>query len=448
MATLSLVLVALPMAVLIGFAFGYLAYRSQRARWITLPLLDLMQTVPAFAYLIPIPLLFGFGLVVGLVASVIFAIPPMVRNRLLGFQSIPPAILASARMSGCTGWQRFIWAEIPTAWRQMLIGVNQTTAATLSLVVIAAIIGGFDDIGWAVLSSMRKAQFGQSLMSGLVIVVMAIMLDRITAAYAARTLKTALRPRHFFTALVGALTYAVASAVPDLWLWPEWATYSPAQDINRAVESLLVRDGRAEECHALLSAAADQDRVRECGCPVYLGHQLCPRRQNRLLDDCGTRLFGGFCKRSLAVGNSRGVGHGIRILRHDRPAVAMGAGFRRAAGMAAWWLAFGAVCGQHCPVFAAKRPLETCYAIGLSLFGLGSGLHRFGWTVGGLGHILVAGVARHSSDHDMLQTLPQFVLLIPALMLFQVGDFTALLAMTVDRILQALIRRRLPQSQA
>lgn len=191
MNTLSLVLVALPLAVLIGFCIGYLAFRSERASKIILPTLDLMQTIPAFAYLIPILLLFGFGPIVGLIASVIYAVPPMVRNTMLGFQQIPHAIVESARMSGCSRSQQFRWAEFPSALPQMLVGVNQTTMAALSMVIIAAIIGGFEDIGWEVLSAMRKAQFGQGLLSGAVIVVLAIMLDRLTASYAARQLPNA-----------------------------------------------------------------------------------------------------------------------------------------------------------------------------------------------------------------------------------------------------------------
>ena len=163
MNTLALVILAVPLSVVIGFALGVLADRVPRAVPLIEAALDTMQTMPAFAYLIPLLLLFGFGPVVGLIASAIYAIPPMVRNTLLGLQQVPPAIKESGQMSGCTRRQRFWHVEVPTAMPQILVGVNQTTMAVLSVVIIAAIIGGFSDIGWEVLSSMRKAQFGQKI---------------------------------------------------------------------------------------------------------------------------------------------------------------------------------------------------------------------------------------------------------------------------------------------
>ncbi|WP_323777728.1 ABC transporter permease [Leisingera sp.] len=249
MNTLSLVLLALPLAVLTGFGIGYLGFRSRRAQAVIMPMLDLMQTVPAFAYLIPILLLFGFGPVVGLIASVVFAIPPMVRNTILGMQSIPEAVMESARMSGCSRRQQFAWVELPAAMPQMLVGVNQTTMAVLSMVIIAAIIGGFEDIGWAVLSAMRKAQFGQSLLSGVVIVILAILLDRISAAYAARQLPTSshsgLPLRRFvpLLALVMGAAFLGGHLLPPLDDWPHGLTYFPAQAINRATSDFVVAYG-------------------------------------------------------------------------------------------------------------------------------------------------------------------------------------------------------------
>lgn len=180
MATLSLVAVSMPLSVGLGLFLGIWAYRSKRFDRFVQPVLDLMQTVPAFAYLIPILFLFGFGPVVGLIASAIYAAPPMVRNTILGLRRVPPDIVESGIMSGCTPRQRFWQVEIPTALPQIMVGVNQTTMAALSMVIIAAIIGGFADIGWEVLSTMRKAQFGQSLLSGLVIALLAMVLDRIS----------------------------------------------------------------------------------------------------------------------------------------------------------------------------------------------------------------------------------------------------------------------------
>jgi glycine betaine/proline transport system permease protein len=186
MNTLALVLIAVPLSVIAGFALGVLAHRVPRARGSIEVALDVMQTMPAFAYLIPLLLLFGFGPVVGLIASAIYAVPPMVRNTLLGLERVPSDIRESGDMSGCTPWQRFWLAEVPTAMPQMLVGINQSTMAAFSIVIIASIIGGFEDIGWEVLSSMRKAAFGQSLLSGLVIALLAMVMDRITLGFAGR----------------------------------------------------------------------------------------------------------------------------------------------------------------------------------------------------------------------------------------------------------------------
>ncbi len=444
MNTLSLVFVALPLAVGLGFVFGYLGYRSRRARWVIMPALDLMQTIPAFAYLIPILLLFGFGPVVGLVASVIFAAPPMVRNTILGFQSIPPAISESARMSGCTGWQRFLWAEMPTAWRQMLIGINQTTMATLSMVIIAAIIGGFEDIGWEVLSSMRKAQFGQSLMSGLVIVVMAILLDRITAAFAARALPTAsfagLPTGRFFAflAMTVALTIAAGYALPGLWRWPDWAVWSPAQDINRAVDGFLIRYGGAMAAfkngalyYVLLPVKIGLERAVV---PFTWGVTFTPAAKVAYWAIAALICLAGFATGAWRAGIAVVVvlaylyfgATGLPWLSVLAFAVLLAwrlGGWRLAAfvGGSTAFLLLGGIWPQAMlSVYLCSVAVLICIILG-GLLGV--------W---GASSKLVSGAIRPLND--MLQTLPQFVLLIPALMLFQVGDFTALLAIVAYAI--------------
>ncbi len=444
MNTLALVLVALPLAVGLGFLFGYIGYRSRRARWVIMPTLDLMQTVPAFAYLIPILLLFGFGPVVGLVASVIFAAPPMVRNTVLGFQSIPPAILASAHMSGCTGWQRFLWAEMPTAWRQMLIGINQTTMATLSMVIIAAIIGGFEDIGWEVLSSMRKAQFGQSLMSGLVIVVMAILLDRITAAYAARQLPTASFvgvPFARFVVIVSitvALTIAVAYAAPGLWRWPEWAVWSPAQGINEAVNAFLIDYGGVMGAlkngalyYVLLPVKIGLERAIV---PFTWGVAFAPAAKAAYWALAALACLAGFAAGAWRAGIAVVIvlaylyfgATGLPWLSVLGFALLLAwqlGGWRLAAfvgGGTAFLLANGIWPQAMLSVYLCSVAVLICIVLG-GLLGV--------W---GASSKVISGAIR--PINDMLQTLPQFVLLIPALMLFQVGDFTALLAIVAYAI--------------
>ena len=444
MNTLSLVLVALPLAVGLGFGFGYLGYRSAKARVFIMPALDLMQTVPAFAYLIPILLLFGFGPVVGLVASVIFAAPPMVRNTVLGFQSIPPAILESARMSGLTGWQRFRWAELPTAMRQMLIGINQTTMATLSMVIIAAIIGGFEDIGWEVLSSMRKAQFGQSLMSGLVIVVMAILLDRITAAFAARQLPTAsfagLPALRFFglLAIVALVAIGAGYAVPALWIWPEWAVWSPAQDINGAVDAFLIRYGGAMDSlkngalyYVLLPVKIGLERAIV---PFTWGVTFAPAAKVAYWAIAALACFAGFATGKWRAGIAVVIGMAfvyfgatglpwLSVLGYATLLAWQLGGWKLAAfvgGSTAFLLVNGIWSEAMLSVYLCSVAVFTCILLG-GLLGVWGASSK--WVSGAIRPV-----------NDMLQTLPQFVLLIPALMLFQVGDFTALLAIVAYAI--------------
>ncbi|KUM24377.1 hypothetical protein AU467_30405 [Mesorhizobium loti] len=249
MNTLSLVFLAVPTAVGLGFTLGVLGYRFPSCRPILLTVLDLMQTVPAFAYLIPLLLLFGFGPFVGLVASAIYATPPMVRNTILGLDQVPNDVRESGLMSGCTRRQQFWHVEVPSAMPQMLIGFNQTTMAALSMVIIAAVIGGFADIGWEVLSSMRKANFGQSVLSGLVIALLAILIDRVTLGFAkgdatGRTPSTTwMSWRRFIIIIVLGLIVTVTQRHfwPDAWALPSAALRQHVEIVNASLMG-IVRD--------------------------------------------------------------------------------------------------------------------------------------------------------------------------------------------------------------
>jgi len=160
MNTMALVGIAVPLSLLLGLLIGIAAQRTKLGARIVPPTLDVMQTMPTFAYLIPLLVLFGFGPVVGLIASAIYACPPMVRNVNLGLKQIPDEIKEAATISGSSSWQKLFWVELPAAMAQIKVGINQTIMAALSMVIIASVIGGFDDIGWEVLNTMRKARFG------------------------------------------------------------------------------------------------------------------------------------------------------------------------------------------------------------------------------------------------------------------------------------------------
>lgn len=240
MNTLGIVFVSIPLAIAVGFALAVASYQSERINRIVQPTLDLMQTVPTFAYLIPILLLFGFGPVVGVVASAIYACPPMVRNMILGLQKVPSDVLESGIMSGSTKRQLFWWVQVPSALPNIMVGINQTTMAALSMVIIAAIIGSSADIGWEVLSTMRKAQFGQSLLAGVVIALIAMILDRISWGFTDRTraierrhLNRLERSKPLFTALGLMLAFTLLSIfIPALRIYPESWIFYPAGAIN------------------------------------------------------------------------------------------------------------------------------------------------------------------------------------------------------------------------
>ena len=237
MNSLSLVAISVPLAIFVGFSVGVWGFYSDRAERAIMPALDLFQTVPAFAYLLPILLLFGFGTVVGLIASVLYSFPPMVRNTIIGLRSVAPEVIESGLMSGATPGQLFWQVRVPSCRKQLLLGVNQATMASLSMVIIASIIGGTSDIGWEVLSTIRKAQFGESLLVGMVIALMAMIIDRITSGLALRSNlydpsgKTILqRNRIWGVAIIGAaLLFGLAQVFNVLVDWPRDNVWSPGK---------------------------------------------------------------------------------------------------------------------------------------------------------------------------------------------------------------------------
>jgi glycine betaine/proline transport system permease protein len=447
MNTLALVTLAVPLATAIGFGLGVLGHLVPRARAALNTTLDLMQTVPAFAYLIPLLLLFGFGPVVGLLASAIYAAPPMVRNTMLGLSLVPDAIKESAEMCGCTPWQRFWQAEIPAARPQLLVGLNQTTNATLSMVIVAAIIGGFSDIGWEVLSSMRKADFGQSVLSGLVIALLAILIDRITLGFAesARTGTT-----HEGRWLLGwrlplLLLGCVAASAGVHVLMAEPNASLPGAEARLGIVAL--NDGLKA---FLRSYSGSLETIRNS--VLYM--VMLPLRIG--IQGCATLPVWGFELTPLMMSVYAAGTLALSVLAERR------SGWRAAAAIitAAVILYFG-LASLPWPILIALISLFAFDVAGpavavLTAAGLGFILLTGLWppfirslylcTVAVLLCIAIGGPlglwASQNSRvsaflrpiNDALQTMPQFVFLIPALMFFQVGEFTALIAVCLYAI--------------
>ncbi len=186
MNTLALVMASTLLALLIGIPVGIYAGRSGRAEKAIRPVLDFMQTMPAFVYLIPAVILFSLGKVPGAMATVIFAMPPCVRLTTLGLRQVPEEVLEASEAFGSTPFQQLIKVQLPMALPSILAGVNQTIMLALSMVVIAAMIGA-GGLGGQVLRGITQLRIGLGFESGIAIVILAMYLDRITHALGSRS---------------------------------------------------------------------------------------------------------------------------------------------------------------------------------------------------------------------------------------------------------------------
>lgn len=179
MLTLALVSAATLIALLLGLPLGILMSKSNTANKIVRPVLDFMQTMPAFVYLIPAVYFFDLGTVPGAVATIIFAMPPIVRLTNLGIRQVPADVVEAARSFGATPAQLLFKVQIPLAVPTMMAGLNQTIMLSLSMVVISAMIGA-DGLGKTVYEGITQMKMGKGFEGGLAVVIMAMLLDRIT----------------------------------------------------------------------------------------------------------------------------------------------------------------------------------------------------------------------------------------------------------------------------
>jgi glycine betaine/proline transport system permease protein len=178
MSTLALVMTAVFISILFGLPIGILAAKSPRFDMILRPILDGMQTIPSFVYLIPAIMFFGIGNVPGIIATVVFAIPPMVRLTSLGIQQVDREVVEAGMAFGCTPWQLLLKIQLPLAIPSIMTGVNQTVMMALSMVVVAAMIGA-GGLGSKILYSIQRIDLGVGIEAGLGILFIAIVLDRI-----------------------------------------------------------------------------------------------------------------------------------------------------------------------------------------------------------------------------------------------------------------------------
>jgi glycine betaine/proline transport system permease protein len=235
MITLSVVLVAAPIAGSIGFLLGILAVKKPWFEAAIVPVLNVLQSLPHFSYLIPIAVFIGVGHKAGTIATVIFAIPPMARLTILGLKGIAEEIREAGKMAGCTRLQMLWMVEIPAARQALLVGVNQVIMQCLAMVVIASFVGA-RGLGHDLLFRLQSLKIGQALESGVAIVLMAIVLDQLSRAAAEK------QPSHIaenaswlarFPFVSAALAVCVVSLVlaaitPYASVWPTEFTLSTA----------------------------------------------------------------------------------------------------------------------------------------------------------------------------------------------------------------------------
>ena len=181
MTTLAMILTAVIFCAIVGIPLGILAARSERFESGLRPVLDAMQTIPAFVYLVPIVMLFGVGIVPGVIATIIFSLPPIVRLTNLGIRQVQRELVEAAYSFGATPRQVLFEVQVPLAVRSIMAGLNQTLMLALSMVVIAALIGA-GGLGETVYVGLGRNDVGLAAIGGIGIVILAIILDRLTQA--------------------------------------------------------------------------------------------------------------------------------------------------------------------------------------------------------------------------------------------------------------------------
>ncbi len=450
MNSLSLVIISVPLAITVGFVFGVWGFRSEQAEKAIVPMLDMLQTIPAFAYLLPILLLFGFGPVVGLIASVLFAFPPMVRNTMLGLRRVPIEIVESGLMSGATPRQLFWQVRIPSASKQMLLGANQTTMAAVSMVIIAAVIGGTADIGWEVLLHVRRAGFGESILAGIVIAFLAMVIDRITYGFAGKESQLPDEKVGFFHkyrylilgSAAALIVFLLSTVLPALREWPQgWEIY-PADTMNEWLESFVlswsgiistfksisffyimlpVREG-------LINTISPFSWGFEFTSPLRIGYGVAvillagwfayKRRINLALTILfmGVLLFFGLTKLSWLV-----LLLMASLLGYQLGGIKLGIGTL----LALLTLVTAGVWTEA---------MLSVYLCSIAVM--------ISFLVGGLIGVTASEVPVVSKIvrpiNDTLQTMPLFVILIPFVMIFKIGEFSALLAIIAYAIVPSI----------
>lgn len=397
MVTLASIAIAVPLGALGGLLLGIAAYRAMWFERAITPVLDLMQTVPVFAYLVPVLFLFGFGPTAAIVATIIYAMPPMTRLTLLALRGLPPEINDLGRMVGATSRQRMWRVLLPVAMPGLMVGVNQVIMLSLNIAIIASMIGA-GGIGFEVLSALRRLDFGVGFEAGFCIVALAIVLDRLSQAVA-RKLQAPRHRAHDERSLLARHPHATAAVVLLIvalvagYVAPAVQTYPPAWQLSTG-------DFWARLIAWINVSFFDQLEGIKNAVVLTL---LVPFK--RFLLDLPWAGVAGL----IAFAGFRLGGWKLALLT---------------SGLAT----LIAATGQW------EKAMITVYLCGISVV--------FAALIGIPIGILAAENkrVRPAVDFvvDTLQTLPSFVYLMPVVMLFRVGDFTAMLAVVAYAIAPAI----------
>ncbi|MFZ3559386.1 MULTISPECIES: ABC transporter permease [unclassified Streptomyces] len=237
MQTLALMVIAVLVSVLLGAVLGLAAGLSDTMYRALRPVLDTMQVLPAYAYLLPVVLVFGMGVPAAVLATVVYAAPPMARLTALGLRSADGGVMEAVTSLGATARQRLFSARLPLARKELLLGLNQTIMMALSMAVIASVIGA-GGLGDRVYQALASVDVGAALAAGIPIVLLAVILDRVTAAAGERmgAHDTAPAPWKWGVVALGTVVVALATRFMDRLDWPDAWTVNIATPVNDAVD--------------------------------------------------------------------------------------------------------------------------------------------------------------------------------------------------------------------
>ena len=385
METLSVIVVAVPFSVALGLLMGILAWRSRWAERILNPILNIAQSLPHFAYMIPVVVFIGVGPKAGAIVTIIFSVPPMIRMTLLGLRGVSPEIIESGKMNGTTRLQLMTRVRLPAARTEILIGVNQVIMQSLAMVVLASFIG-MPGLGQKLLQLLQALKIGLSVEIGITIVLLAIVLDRMSKAWAVKQPEHIAGPWLHRHRLLMIWLGLVALGFVLAWIHPYFAEVERKQALSMAGPVDAVVGGFI----GLIDPVTDWLRW------FLITWVLIPLRDAFLWLPTTAVLL------ALA-----GIGWRIGGLRSALVCLA----FALPIALSGWW----------------DRAMITAYTVFVSV----SLALMIGVPLGLLGAANETRARRFLLVCDTAQTFPSFIYLIPVIMLFGVNDVAVIAAVMV-----------------